>query len=96
MKSVHKPIRECISCGQKFLKSQLLRVVKNESGIYADPTGKAAGRGAYLCKNPACLEKLVAQKRLNRAFKQRVKAEVYEAVAQQLVSSDSEQNNPGQ
>ena len=35
MKSVHEPVRECISCGQKFLKHQLVRVVKNDAdGVF--------------------------------------------------------------
>ena len=93
MKSVHEPVRECISCGQKFLKNELLRVVKNESGILADPTGKAKGRGAYLCGNPACCEKLLKQRRLDRAFKQRVSQEVYEAVAEQLTLFGAEKES---
>ncbi len=83
-KSVHKPIRECICCGEKFPKNELLRIVKNESGIHLDAEGKREGRGAYLCQNPACGEKLVKQRRLNRAFRQAVSDEVYEEITKEL------------
>lgn len=94
MKSVHEPVRECISCGQKFLKHQLVRVVKNEKGITLDTTGKANGRGAYLCNRPACREKLVMKRRLDRAFRQRVSQDVYEAVAEQLALLGAENERP--
>lgn len=94
MKSVHEPVRECISCGQRFLKHQLVRVVKNEQGITLDLTGKANGRGAYLCKKADCREKLVKQRRLDRAFRQRVSQDVYEAVANQLALLGAETECP--
>ena len=89
MKSIHKPIRECICCGNKFPKSSLFRVVKNDSGIYFDASGKADGRGAYICDHAACHEKLVKQKRLNRAFKGPVDESVYGALIKQLESMQS-------
>jgi predicted RNA-binding protein YlxR (DUF448 family) len=40
-------------------KQEMMRVVKNAEGdIYADPTGKAPGRGAYVCNNDECRKKL--------------------------------------
>ncbi|MBE7022019.1 MAG: YlxR family protein [Ruminococcaceae bacterium] len=94
MRSVHEPVRECISCGQKFLKHQLLRVVRNGEGISLDVTGKAAGRGAYLCKDPACYEKLVKQRRLDRAFRQQVSREVYDMLGKQLALLGTEKGSP--
>ncbi|MBQ2696316.1 MAG: YlxR family protein [Clostridia bacterium] len=84
MKSVHQPTRECISCGEKFPKAELLRIVKNDSGIFLDTTGKQNGRGAYICKNPECAEKLVKQKRLNRAFKTAIDESVYRELLEML------------
>ena len=96
MKRGHEPIRECVCCGQKFPKTSLVRIVKNEEGICFDQNGKSAGRGAYLCKSPECLEKLVRQKRLNRAFKQAVDDSVYRAIAQtlQLTETNSKSTKP--
>ncbi|MGL4607818.1 MAG: YlxR family protein, partial [Eubacteriaceae bacterium] len=45
------PQRTCIICHSKFDKKDLLRIVLNKEGeIFYDPTGKANGRGTYLCK----------------------------------------------
>lgn len=91
MKSVHQPTRECISCGEKFSKSELLRIVKNDSGIFLDKTGKQNGRGAYICKNPDCIEKLVTQKRLNRAFRTAIAESVYQEILEMLNAGCTEQ-----
>lgn len=92
MKSVHEPVRECVSCGCKLPKAELLRIVRNEYGIFYDAKGKANGRGVYLCHQPACLEKLVKQKRLNKAFKGPVAEEVYRNIVQEI---QSETDKPG-
>ena len=85
-KPVHKPIRECICCGEKFPKNELLRIVKNESGIHLDTNGKQEGRGAYLCQSPICAQKLVKQKRLISAFRQAVADEVYDEIERMLLA----------
>ena len=84
MKSVHEPTRECICCGEKFPKKMLLRIVKNDSGISLDETGKQKGRGAYICKKAVCAEKLMKQKRLNRAFRGPVQDVIYEEIVSVL------------
>ena len=46
----------CVACRQGRPKRELIRVVKNKEGVVAvDTTGKAQGRGAYLCPDIACL-----------------------------------------
>ena len=53
------PMRRCIACREMKPKKQLLRVVKNADGdIFVDASGKAAGRGAYICNAEVCLKKL--------------------------------------
>ena len=72
------PTRMCIACREMKPKLEMTRVVKNADGeIFADPTGKAAGRGAYICANPECLKMLTKKKLLNRAFSTNVSDEVY-------------------
>ncbi len=72
------PMRTCIACRETKPKMEMTRVVKTAEGdIFADPTGKAAGRGAYVCSNPDCLKKVEGKKLLNRAFSTNVSAEVY-------------------
>ena len=73
----------CIVCRGQSDKKTLLRIVKNKNGeIFVDQTGKANGRGAYVCKEKACFEKLCKQKALNRAFKCDVPQEVYEKIGE--------------
>jgi predicted RNA-binding protein YlxR (DUF448 family) len=37
-------------------KRQLVRLVRTENGVLIDPTGKLAGRGAYMHDRRACWE----------------------------------------
>ena len=69
MKKKKIPVRMCVACRQGRPKKELIRIVKAEDGeLYADTTGKANGRGAYICPDIACLEKAVKQKSLERAL----------------------------
>ena len=64
-----KPERTCIVCRTQREKKDLLRIVKSKEGINeVDLTGKKNGRGAYICKNEECLNKLIKTKRLEKAF----------------------------
>ena len=74
-------LRMCIVCHNMKDKRELLRIVKDkENNIFVDETGKKNGRGAYICKNSVCLEKLQKQKLLNKTFKMNVNEEVYEKI----------------
>jgi predicted RNA-binding protein YlxR (DUF448 family) len=62
-------------------KSGLYRIVKNKRGeIMPDEKHTADGRGAYLCKSEACINKCIKNKLLNKAFKANVDSGVYESV----------------
>lgn len=71
------PERQCMGCNERFPKSALLRVVRDPDGnVSLDFTGKKSGRGAYICKNAACLKKAQKTKRLSRALECDVPDEV--------------------
>ena len=75
------PLRTCIACKQMKPKKEMLRIVKTADGeIFPDPTGKASGRGAYICTEEKCRALLGAKKLLNKAFSAPVGAEVYERI----------------
>ena len=75
------PLRMCVGCREMKPKAQLVRVVKPQEGeARIDRTGKAAGRGAYICPRPECLKK--AQK--SRALERALDAKIDEAVFSQL------------
>ena len=79
------PQRKCIVCQDRDSKRELIRIVKNKEGeIFIDLSGKANGRGAYICKSTECLRKAVKTKALNRAFKIEVSDEVYEKLLAEL------------
>ena len=90
MKKVKKiPQRKCIVCQDRDSKKELMRIVKNKEGeIFLDPSGRANGRGAYICKYSECLKKAIKTKALNRAFKVEVSDEVYEKLLAELESYD--------
>ena len=72
------PMRMCIACREMKPKSEMTRVVKSADGeIRLDVTGKAPGRGAYICSSEECLKKLQTKKLLNKAFSADVSADVY-------------------
>ena len=79
------PQRKCIVCQTRDAKRGLIRVVKNkENEIFIDPTGRANGRGAYVCANQECLKKAIKTKQLNRAFNIEFDDHVYENLLSQL------------
>ena len=66
----HKPQRTCIICREVKDKRDLIRVVRTPAGsLIVDPTGKANGRGAYLCRQANCWEKSLQKQRLAQALK---------------------------
>jgi uncharacterized protein len=64
------PRRTCVVCRSTTAKRTLHRIVRSPDGTVAyDPTGKAAGRGAYLCGRFACLDTAVRRRSIQRALK---------------------------
>jgi predicted RNA-binding protein YlxR (DUF448 family) len=52
----HIPQRTCVGCRQVLPKRSMVRIVRNPDGVFIDPTGKFAGRGAYLHDLRSCWE----------------------------------------
>ena len=50
----HVPQRTCVGCRETLPKRQMGRIVRTDNGVRVDPTGKAAGRGAYLHDQRDC------------------------------------------
>jgi uncharacterized protein len=80
----HVAQRSCVVCRQKTDKRRLTRLVyAPDSGVVVDPTGKRAGRGAYLCRRAACWDKALGSSILNHAFKTKITAVDKEMLAAQ-------------
>ena len=81
MKVKKIPMRMCIACHEMKQKKEMLRIVKPKEGdAFIDFTGKAAGRGAYICNNPDCVKKLKKARLLNKTFSAEIPQEVYEKI----------------
>ena len=79
MKSL--PQRTCIGCNENKNKNELIRIVKDKQGnISIDRTGKASGRGAYICDNIDCFEKAIKSKKLEKSFEMRINGEIYKSL----------------
>lgn len=80
MESMKKqPQRTCMGCNSKKDKKEFIRIVKNKEGqISIDKTGKQEGRGAYLCDDIQCLEKVIKSKRLEKVLDMKISEEIYE------------------
>ena len=82
------PMRMCIACREMKPKQEMTRVVKNaDCEIFADPTGKAPGRGAYVCDKAECLSKVCGKKLLNKTFSSNVDPEVYRGVEEDALGN---------
>lgn len=79
------PMRTCIACRKNAPKKELLRIVKNGDEIFLDKTGKANGRGAYVCGDAECFKKLKKGRLLNKAFSMEVTEDVYDRLLEELV-----------
>lgn len=85
MKVRKVPLRKCIGCQEQKTKKELIRVVKNsEDEVFIDFTGKANGRGAYICHSAECLEKAYKKDGLSRAFQMKIDKEIYEKLKKEL------------
>ena len=85
MKTRKIPMRMCVGCREMREKRSLLRIVKSAEGeISFDPVGKKPGRGAYICRDRACLERAVRQKQLERALEQRIDEAVYARLMEEI------------
>jgi len=64
----HIPERTCVACGNKKPKAELVRVARSPQGaVSVDLTGKAPGRGAYVC-GPECWGNALGRGRLARSL----------------------------
>jgi hypothetical protein len=64
-----------------------VRIVRAPSGDVAlDESGRAAGRGAYVCRTAECLDKAITKGALSRALKTPLSADARSALGQGLTN----------
>jgi predicted RNA-binding protein YlxR (DUF448 family) len=95
----HVPLRTCVQCQQVRPKGELIRIVRTpQEGVEIDERGKAAGRGAYLCRDRTCWEGAVARNRLDYALRMKLSREHKEKLTEygeQLPYCNSEEMGSG-
>ena len=70
--------RTCMGCNEKKDRKDLIRIVINKnSEVSVDKTGKLEGRGAYICDNEKCLDKVIKSKKIERLFEVKIEDEIY-------------------
>ncbi|NLL19819.1 MAG: YlxR family protein [Clostridia bacterium] len=79
------PMRMCVGCRERKDKRALTRIVRTPEGdVLVDPTGKKAGRGAYICPDQNCLEKVLKSKGLEKALEVNIDQTVVEQLREQF------------
>ena len=85
------PMRMCVGCREMKPKVQLLRVVKPQEGeAHIDRTGKAPGRGAYICAQVECFRKARKSRALERALDAKIDEAVFDQLESQLQPPETE------
>jgi predicted RNA-binding protein YlxR (DUF448 family) len=83
------PMRKCVGCNESKSKKELVRIVKSPDGeVSLDLTGKASGRGAYICNNADCLQKARKSHRIDKAFEMAIPDEVYEQMLTEISKNE--------
>ena len=86
-KTKKTPLRMCIVCKEMKTKNELIRIVRNPEGEFLfDKSGRANGRGAYVCAEGECVEKCLKKKLLNKAFKKNIDQSVYDKLSEEYES----------
>ncbi|MGP3607735.1 RNase P modulator RnpM [Anoxybacteroides rupiense] len=83
------PMRKCIVTGEMKSKKQMIRIVRSKEGdVSIDPTGKKAGRGAYITLEKECI--LLAKKK--NVLAHHLKAEIAESLYDELLELAEREN----
>ena len=83
------PLRQCLGCREQKPKNELIRVVRSPEGeVSLDFRGKAPGRGAYLCRNSACLKKALKSRALERALNVPIPEEIHSRLLSEMEGGD--------
>ena len=79
------PQRQCMGCRERKEKREMIRVVRSPEGsVNLDFRGKAPGRGAYICPDPACLKKAIRSKALERSLEVAIPEEIYARLEKEM------------
>lgn len=85
MKKKKIPMRRCVGCMESKPKKELIRIVCDKENILSlDNTGKAAGRGVYLCKSSECFDKARKRKSIERSLERQISSDNLDKIFEAL------------
>jgi len=79
-------MRRCAGCMESKPKNELIRIACYQGQVSFDPTGKAKGRGVYLCPSEECLIKAKKKRALQRSFDAELSEEQIDQLLQEIRS----------
>ncbi|SJZ44098.1 hypothetical protein SAMN02745116_00311 [Pilibacter termitis] len=80
------PMRKSVVSGESFPKKELLRIARTKEGVVSiDPTGKSAGRGAYIALEPDEVKLSEKKKILDRVLEVELTQEFYQELYDYVV-----------
>lgn len=83
------PMRQCLGCREMKPKKELVRVVRSPEGeVSVDLKGKKPGRGAYVCRDPECLNKALRSNALGRSLEVTIPPEVRQRLLAEMEAPD--------
>ena len=68
------PVRSCAGCRARRPQAELIRFARGPSGPALDVSGRAGGRGAYTCPDPACVDRALRRGGLSRTLRTPISA----------------------
>lgn len=79
------PLRKCLGCGERKDKKDLIRIVKTpDKKIVIDLKGNQNGRGAYICNNRDCFDKMVESNKISKSLKADISKEKLEELKNEI------------
>ena len=67
-----------------------MRIVRTPAGdVVLDATGRAAGRGAYICRSEPCIERAIAKGVLARALKTPLPTDLHGSLVGSFMNTDT-------
>jgi predicted RNA-binding protein YlxR (DUF448 family) len=83
-----RPLRSCVACRLVRDKRDLIRIVRTPDDTFClDPSGKANGRGAYICATVECWKQAIRRKSLTRALKLEIPPETLAELEQGFLAA---------
>jgi len=81
-----------VACRTSRAKRDLRRIVRTPTGdVVVDPTGRLAGRGAYVCQDTDCLSIAIRKGALSRALDTPLPAAFLADVAPEVITTQTSQ-----